>query len=88
LFYGSDFRLFDQNSLQEIETEAIYGKYENVTIPDKLVRMNYDIHIGAIGGIVIKIIPFIISLLTASSTVTCYYYGTAGNTKENTSIEN
>jgi len=70
LFYDSDFRFFDQNSLKEIETEAIYGKYENATIPDKILRMNYDIHIGAIGGITGKIIAFIVSLLTASLPVT------------------
>lgn len=70
LFYDSDFRFFDQNSLKEIETEAIYGKYKNATIPDKILRMNYDIHIGAIGGIVGKIIAFIISLLTATLPVT------------------
>jgi uncharacterized iron-regulated membrane protein len=70
LFYDSDFRFFDQNSLKEIETEAIYGKYEDATIPDKILRMNYDIHIGAIGGIVGKIIAFLISLLTATLPVT------------------
>lgn len=70
LFYDSDFRFFDQNSLKEIETEAIYGKYENATIPDKILRMNYDIHIGAIGGITGKIIAFFVSLLTATLPVT------------------
>lgn len=70
LFYNSDFRFFDQNSLKEIASEAIYGKYKNATIPDKILRMNYDIHIGAIGGITGKIIAFIISLLTATLPVT------------------
>ncbi|MCH3881830.1 MULTISPECIES: PepSY-associated TM helix domain-containing protein [Tenacibaculum] len=70
LFYDSDFRFFDQNSLKEIASEAIYGKYKNATIPDKILRMNYDIHIGAIGGITGKIIAFIISLLTATLPVT------------------
>ena len=32
--------------------------------------MNYDIHIGAIGGIAGKIIAFLVSLLTASLPVT------------------
>ena len=70
LFYDSDFRFFDQNTLEEIETPAIYGKYSDAKVPDKILRMNYDIHIGAIGGIVGKIIAFIISLLTASLPVT------------------
>jgi len=70
LFYDSDFRFFDQNTLEEIETPAIFGKYVDAKVPDKILRMNYDIHIGAIGGIVGKIIAFIISLLTASLPVT------------------
>ena len=70
LYYDSDFRFFDQNTLEEIETPAIFGKYVDAKVPDKILRMNYDIHIGAIGGIVGKIIAFIISLLTASLPVT------------------
>ena len=70
LFYDSDFRFFDQNTLEELETPGIYGKYEDAKVPDKILRMNYDIHIGAIGGIVGKIIAFLASLLTASLPVT------------------
>ena len=70
LYYDSDFRFFDQNTLEEIETPSIYGKYENAKMADKILRMNYDIHIGAIGGIVGKIIAFLVSLLTASLPVT------------------
>lgn len=70
LFYDSDFRFFDQNTLKELETPSIYGKYENAKVADKILRMNYDIHIGAIGGIVGKIIAFLVSLLVASLPVT------------------
>ena len=73
----SDFRFFDQNTLEEIETPGIYGKYKDANVADKIQRMNYDIHIGAIGGITGKIIAFIISLLTASLPVTGFllWYG-------------
>ncbi|MFD1293048.1 PepSY-associated TM helix domain-containing protein [Lutibacter holmesii] len=70
LFYDSDFRFFDQNTLEEIETDAIFGKYKDSKFADKLLRMNYDIHIGAIGGITGKIIAFFASLLIASLPVT------------------
>ena len=70
LYYDADFRFFDQNTLEEIETPSIYGKYENAKLADKIVRMNYDIHIGAIGGIAGKIIAFLVSLLTATLPVT------------------
>lgn len=77
LYYDSDYRFFDQNTLEEIETPSIYGKYKDAKLADKILRMNYDIHIGAIGGIVGKIIAFIISLLTASLPVTGFllWYG-------------
>ncbi|MDT0555401.1 PepSY-associated TM helix domain-containing protein [Patiriisocius hiemis] len=70
IYYDSDFRFFDQNTLEEIETPSIYGKYENAKVADKIQRMNYDIHIGAIGGIAGKTIAFLVSLLTASLPVT------------------
>ncbi|WP_339713761.1 PepSY-associated TM helix domain-containing protein [uncultured Kriegella sp.] len=70
LYYDADYRFFDQNTLEELETKAIYGKYENAKVADKILRMNYDIHIGAIGGIAGKIIAFLASLLTASLPVT------------------
>ncbi len=70
LYYDSDYRFFDQNTLQELETPSIYGKYSNAGFADKIQRMNYDIHIGAIGGIVGKIIAFLVSLLVATLPVT------------------
>ena len=85
LYYDSDFRFFDQNTLEEIETPSIYGKYENAKVADKILRMNYDIHIGAIGGIVGKIIAFLVSLLTASLPVTgiLLWYGRTYKKKKN-----
>ena len=70
LYYDADYRFFNQHTLEELETPGIYGKYKNAGVADKIQRMNYDIHIGAIGGIVGKIIAFVISLLTASLPVT------------------
>ncbi|WP_299218223.1 PepSY-associated TM helix domain-containing protein [uncultured Aquimarina sp.] len=66
LYYNMDYLFFDQNTLKEIETPSIYGKYKNADFADKVIRMNYDIHIGAIGGIVGKIIAFLVSLICAS----------------------
>ena len=66
LHYDADYRFFDQNTLQEIESDALYSKYKNAKLSDKIMRMNYDIHIGSIGGIVGKIIAFLVSLAIAS----------------------
>ncbi len=70
LYYDADYRFFDQITLEEIETPGIYGKYKDAKLADKILRMNYDIHIGAIGGIAGKIIAFLASLLIASLPVT------------------
>ncbi|WP_149274309.1 PepSY-associated TM helix domain-containing protein [Pareuzebyella sediminis] len=70
LYYNTDYRYFDRYTLQEIPSGTIYGKYTDTDAADKLLRMNYDIHIGAIGGIAGKIIAFLVSLLTASLPIT------------------
>ncbi|WP_299252886.1 PepSY domain-containing protein [uncultured Aquimarina sp.] len=66
LYYNMDYLFFDQYTLKEIETPSIYGKYKDAKFADKVIRMNYDIHIGAIGGITGKIIAFLVSLICAS----------------------
>ena len=70
LYYNSDYRFYDQNSLKELEVDSAWGKYKNATFSEKIVKMNYDIHIGAIGGIIGKIIAFLTSLTIASLPVT------------------
>lgn len=70
VYYNMDYRFYDQNTLEELSTPSIYGIYADADFPDKLIRMNYDIHIGAIGGIAGKIIAFLASLVCASLPVT------------------
>jgi uncharacterized iron-regulated membrane protein len=70
IYYDSDYLFFDQNTLEEIPTTSIYGKYQDASFADKVIRMNYDIHIGAIGGITGKIIAFLASLTIATLPVT------------------
>lgn len=83
IHYSSDYRFFDQNTLEELETPGIYGKYQNADVADKMIRMNYDIHVGAIGGIFGKILAFIISLITASLPVTGFLLWWGRKNKEN-----
>ncbi len=70
VFYNSGFLYFDQNTLTEIPSTTFYGKYNEAKLPDKLLRMNYDTHIGAIFGLPGKILVFLISLTVASLPVT------------------
>lgn len=69
-YWQTEYRYFDAYSLEEIEVNNIYGKLKNASNSDKLMRMNYDIHTGAIIGLPGKIFAFLISLLIASLPIT------------------
>lgn len=69
-FWRGDYRYFDQYTLQEIPVPHVYGRFEEASLADKIIRMNYDIHVGAISGIAGKAIAFFASLLAASLPVT------------------
>ena len=77
VYYSSDYRFFDQSTLEEIETPSIYGRYTDARFADKVMRMNYDIHVGAIGGLLGKIIAFAVSAIAATLPVTGFllWYG-------------
>lgn len=69
-YWKLDYRYFDQHSLKEIKSGSLYGRLSEADTADKLIRMNYDIHTGAIAGLPGKIIMFLASLLVASLPVT------------------
>lgn len=69
-YWKIDYRYYDQYSLKEKKVSHIYGRFPEATPSDKLLRMNYDIHTGAILGLPGKILAFCISLLVASLPVT------------------
>lgn len=68
--WKTDYRYFDPHTLEEVKLDNIYGKIEDAGFADKLMRMNYDIHTGAIFGLPGKIFAFLMSLLIASLPVT------------------
>jgi len=70
-FYQREIKYYDKTTLQELYNHSIYNQtYANATKADKLYRMNYDIHVGAIAGLAGKIIVFFASLIAASLPVT------------------
>lgn len=72
-YWKTDYRYFNQYTLEEQEVNHIYGKLENAFNSDKLMRMNYDIHTGAIFGLAGKIFAFLISLLIATLPITGFF---------------
>lgn len=69
-YWKTDYRYFNQYTLEEQEVNHIYGRLANASNSDKMMRMNYDIHTGAIFGLAGKIFAFLISLLIASLPIT------------------
>jgi uncharacterized iron-regulated membrane protein len=65
-YYDRDDFQFDKNSGKMLYRQTANDKNAG----EKLINMNYDIHVGAIGGLPGKILAFIISLICASLPVT------------------
>lgn len=73
-YYNADYYHYDQYTAKELHADGSYaGKYKDATVADKIVRMNYDIHVGAILGLPGKIMAFFASLIAASLPVTGFY---------------
>jgi len=69
-YWKIDYRYFDQHTLKEIPSRHLWKRYDQANGGDLLIRMVYDIHIGAIFGIPGKILAFLASLIIASLPVT------------------
>lgn len=69
-YWKADYSYFDQHTLKEMEVQHVFGKLKNATVADKIMRMNYDIHVGSIAGLPGKIIAFFASLIAASMPIT------------------
>ncbi|MEO8473104.1 MAG: PepSY-associated TM helix domain-containing protein [Chryseolinea sp.] len=72
-YWSTDYRFFDQYSLKELEVNHVYGKLANASVADKLLRMNYDIHTGAVMGLPGKFLAFFGSLVIATLPITGFY---------------
>ena len=86
-YWKMDYRYFDQYTLEEIPVNQIYGRYEKASTADKIYRMNYDIHTGAIIGLPGKILAFFASLIAASLPVTGFMIWWGRRTKKKANDE-
>ena len=70
-YYDSDFYHYDQYTGKELPATGSYaGTFKEAKVADKIVRMNYDMHVGAILGLPGKLLAFFASLIAASLPVT------------------
>lgn len=67
-FYDRNEYFYDRYTLRPLKHEG--SMYAEASFADKLVNMNYDIHIGSVGGLPGKIFAFLISLICASLPIT------------------
>jgi uncharacterized iron-regulated membrane protein len=73
-YYNSDYYHYDQYTGKELPVTGIYaGNYKDASVADKISRMNYDMHVGAVLGLPGKILAFMASLIAASLPVTGFY---------------
>ncbi|WP_132051277.1 PepSY-associated TM helix domain-containing protein [Pseudocnuella soli] len=69
-YWKIDYRYFDQYTLKELPVDHVFGRFGEAAFADKLFRMNYDLHTGAVIGLAGKILMFFASLIAASLPVT------------------
>lgn len=71
-YYKREAKSFDQYTLKELPPSSeLYGKkFDEYTLGQKIYKMNYDIHVGAVLGLPGKILAFFASLVCASLPVT------------------
>ncbi|RYZ99162.1 MAG: PepSY domain-containing protein [Sphingobacteriaceae bacterium] len=69
-YWKADYIYYDQHTLKEIDVKHMYGRLSKASVADKISRMNYDIHVGAVLGLPGKIMAFCASLVAASLPVT------------------
>jgi len=82
-YYNVDYNYFDQHTLKRIVTNGPYtGKYNEASFANKLRRMNYDVHVGAILGLPGKILAFFASLVCASLPITGFIIWWGRNKKK------
>ena len=69
-YWKASYIFHDQFTLQDLKVNHILSKYNAATNADKILRLNYDIHVGSALGLTGKIIAFLTSLLIATLPVT------------------
>lgn len=70
-YYNSDFYHYDQYSGKRIKALGSWdGKYSDAKTADKIARLNYDMHVGAVLGLPGKLLAFFASLIAGSLPIT------------------
>jgi uncharacterized iron-regulated membrane protein len=69
-FWKADYLFYDRYTLEEMKVDHMFGKFDEASTADKIARMNFDLHVGAVLGLPGKILAFCGSLVAASLPIT------------------
>ena len=69
-YWRSDYVYYDPYTRAEQPVDHIYGRYADADVSDKILRLNYDIHVGAALGWPGKVLACLASLVIAGLVVT------------------
>ncbi|MDT0677671.1 PepSY-associated TM helix domain-containing protein [Autumnicola musiva] len=70
---------YEQNSLKQLKKDQVFSEING---GDQLMRLNYDLHVGAIGGIWTKIIAFLVCIISTSLPITGFIVWWKKNSKK------
>ncbi len=71
--WKDDYRYYDPGTLKEVKLDNVYGEFKDANTADKVFRMNYDLHTGAILGLPGKVMASLTSLLIATFPFTGFF---------------
>lgn len=71
-YWQTDYRYFDQYDAKEISVKHMWGRFQDSSFAELIMKMNYDIHVGSILGLPGKILACMFSLMIASLPITGY----------------
>ncbi|MDX5478837.1 MAG: PepSY domain-containing protein, partial [Cyclobacteriaceae bacterium] len=87
-YWRIDYRYFDQYTLAELPVDHIWNRFHEASVGEKLQRMNYDIHVGAIAGLPGKFLAFCLSAIIASLPITGFLIWRGRKKKRRKNINN
>ncbi|GGE99025.1 Uncharacterized iron-regulated membrane protein [Chishuiella changwenlii] len=70
-FYDMKMASYDRNSGKKLVDESVYAKeFKDADFAGKVVKLNYDLHIGSFAGLFGRTIYFLVTLIGASLPIT------------------
>jgi uncharacterized iron-regulated membrane protein len=86
-YWKADYLFYDRYTLEEMNVDHMFGKFDEASTADKIARMNFDLHVGAVLGLPGKILAFCGSLVAASLPITGFLIWRARRKKSKAKLQ-